>query len=193
MAELNATELATFYADYINAWNRRDLESYYLLYRADVVFRDGSAMLHGIDALRNRYEAELREYRDLMLECVRLFVDIESQAIAAENVERDTGIELRGALFLTLDPEGRISEIARVLGRRKCRALGGALSKPLISNPQNHLQRLLDLTDSVGVRLSKLPKQAPASDSPDTAADGDTGSLDAFFGRNLRAEWRSGA
>jgi hypothetical protein len=29
------------------------------------------------------------------MECARLFVDVESQAIAAENVERGTGIELR--------------------------------------------------------------------------------------------------
>ncbi|MGC1851867.1 MAG: nuclear transport factor 2 family protein [Solirubrobacterales bacterium] len=115
MAELDATELATFYADYINSWNRRDLESYYSLYAADLVFRDGSAVLHGVDALRNRYEAELREYPDLMMECVRLFVDVESQAMAAENIERGTGIELRGALFLTLGPEGRISEIAEYL------------------------------------------------------------------------------
>ena len=115
MAKLNAAELATFYADYVDAWNRRDLESYYSLYAADLVFRDGSTLLHGIDALRGRYEAELREYPDLTMECVRLFVDVESQAIAAENIERGTGIELRGALFLTLDPEGRISEIAEYL------------------------------------------------------------------------------
>jgi hypothetical protein len=115
MARLNAAELATFYADYINCWNRRDLESYYSLYAADLVFRDGSAVLHGVDALRNRYEAELRDYPDLMMECVRLFVDVESQAMAAENIERGTGIELRGAVFLTLDSKGRISEIAEYL------------------------------------------------------------------------------
>jgi hypothetical protein len=115
VAGLNAAELATFYADYVDAWNRRDLESYYSLYTADLVFRDGSTLLHGIDALRSRYEAELREYPDLMIECVRLFVDVESQAIAAENIERGTGIELRGALFLTLSPKGRISEIAEYL------------------------------------------------------------------------------
>lgn len=115
MARLSATELTAFYADYVSCWNRRDLESYYALYAADLVFRDGSAMLHGVDALRNRYEAELRDYPDLMMECVRLFVDVESQAIAAENIERGTGIELRGALFLTLDSEGRISEIAEYL------------------------------------------------------------------------------
>lgn len=44
-----------------------------------------SAVLHGVDALRNRYEAELRDYPDLMMECVRLFIDVESQAMAAEN------------------------------------------------------------------------------------------------------------
>ena len=115
MARLNATELTAFYADYINRWNRRDLESYYSLYAADLVFRDGSAVLYGVDALRSRYEAELRDYPDLMMECVRLFVDVESQAIAAENIERGAGIELRGALFLTLDLEGRISEIAEYL------------------------------------------------------------------------------
>lgn len=116
MAGLNAAELASFYADYVDSWNSRDLERYYSLYAADLVFRDGSAVLQGIDALRDRYEAELREFPDLMMECVRLFVDVESQAIAAENIERGTGIELRGALFLTLDSEGRISEIAEYLG-----------------------------------------------------------------------------
>lgn len=35
--------------------------------------------------------------------------------MAAENVERGTGIELRGALFLTLGPEGRIRELAEYL------------------------------------------------------------------------------
>ncbi len=115
MAKLNAAALASFYVNYIDAWNRRDLESYYSLYAADLVFRDGSTLLHGIDALRSRYEAELRRYPDLMMECARLFVDVESQAIAAENIERGTGIELRGALFLTLGPEGRISEIAEYL------------------------------------------------------------------------------
>lgn len=115
MAGLNAAELATFYAGYVDCWNRRDLERYYALYAADLVFRDGSAVLHGIDALRKRYDAELRDYADLQIECVRLFVDVESQAIAAENIERGTGIELRGALFLTLDPDGRISEIAEYL------------------------------------------------------------------------------
>jgi hypothetical protein len=115
VAKLNAAELESFYADYVDAWNRRDLESYYSLYTADLVFRDGSTVLHGIDALRGRYETELAEYPDLMMECIRLFVDVESQTIAAENIERSTGIELRGALFLTLDPEGRISEIAEYL------------------------------------------------------------------------------
>jgi hypothetical protein len=115
VAKLNAAELASFYVDYVDAWNRRDLESYYSLYSADLKFRDGSTVLHGIDALRDRYEAELREFPDLKIECVRLFVDVESQAIAAENIERGTGIDLRGALFLTLDPEGRVSEIAEYL------------------------------------------------------------------------------
>jgi hypothetical protein len=115
VAKLNAAELASFYADYVDAWNRRDLEHYYSLYAADLVFRDGATLLHGIDALRGRYEAELREHPDLMMECVRLFVDVESQAVAAENTERGTGIELRGALFLTLGPDGRISEIAEYL------------------------------------------------------------------------------
>lgn len=115
MAALDATGLTTFYADYVNRWNRRDLEGYYSLYAADLVFRDGSVVLHGVEALRNRYEAELRVYPDLTMECLRLFVDVEAQAIAAENIERGTDVELRGALFLTLDSEGRIAEIAEYL------------------------------------------------------------------------------
>lgn len=115
MAGLNAAELASFYADYLDTWNRRDLAGYYAHYAADLVFRDGSAVLHGLDALRDRYEAELREYPDLTMECLRLFVDVDSQSVAAENLERGTGIELRGALFLTLNPQGRISEIAEYL------------------------------------------------------------------------------
>lgn len=111
MAGLDATELAAFYADYVDRWNRRDLEGYYSLYATDLVFRDGSVELHGVDALRDRYEAELRDHPDLTMECVRLFVDVESQSMVAENVERGSGIELRGALFLTLNVEGRISEI----------------------------------------------------------------------------------
>lgn len=112
MAGLSAAELAAFYADYVDRWNRRDLEGYYSLYATDLVFRDGSDVLHGIDALRDRYEAELRDHPDLTMECVRLFVDVESRSMAAENIERGTGIELRGALFLTLDSKGRISEVS---------------------------------------------------------------------------------
>jgi hypothetical protein len=115
MAALDAAGLTTFYADYVNRWNRRDLEGYYSLYAADMVFRDGSVVLHGVEALRNRYEAELRVYPDLTMECLRLFVDVESQAIAAENIERGTDVKLRGALFLNLDSEGRIAEIAEYL------------------------------------------------------------------------------
>lgn len=115
MAGLNATELATFYSEYVDAWNSRDLEGYYAHYATDLVFRDGATVLHGLDALRDRYEAELREYPDLTMECLRLFVDVDSQSIAAENLERGTGIELRGALFLTLNPEGRIAEVAEYL------------------------------------------------------------------------------
>lgn len=115
MAKLDAAQLKAFYAAYVDAWNRRELESYYSLYGADVVFRDGSTTLHGVDALRNRYEAELREYPDLTMQCERLLVDVESRSLAAENIERATGIELRGALFLTLGPDGRIAEIAEYL------------------------------------------------------------------------------
>lgn len=112
---LTAAELASFYADYVDAWNARDLERYYALYAADLVYRDGAAVLHGLDALRDRYDAELRACPDLTIACARLFVDVASQAIAAENVERGTGVELRGALFLTLGPDGRIAEIAEYL------------------------------------------------------------------------------
>lgn len=115
MAKLNAAELATFYADYVDAWNRRDLETYFSLYADDLVFRDGPTVLHGLEALRTRYEAELRDYPDLTMECLRLFVDPDTQSIAAENIERATGIELRGALFLALNPAGQISEIAEYL------------------------------------------------------------------------------
>ena len=115
MADLDAAGLKAFYANYVDAWNRRDLETYFSLYATDLVFRDGSPVLHGLESLRTRYEAELREYPDLTMECSRLFVDPDSQSIAAENIERATGLELRGALFLTLDPAGQISEIAEYL------------------------------------------------------------------------------
>ena len=49
------------------------------------------------------------------MEWLRLFVDPATQSIAAENIERATGTELRGALFLTLNQGGRISEIAEYL------------------------------------------------------------------------------
>ena len=115
MTRLSAAELEAFYADYLEAWNRRDLERYYSLYAEDLVFRDGSTVLDGLPALRDRYEAELREVPDLTMECLRLFVDPDAQAIAAENVERGAGVELRGALFLTIGPERRIVEIAEYL------------------------------------------------------------------------------
>ena len=49
------------------------------------------------------------------METVRVFVDVQSQSIAAENIERGTNVNLRGALFLRLEAEGRISEIAEYL------------------------------------------------------------------------------
>lgn len=115
MAKLNAAELQAFYTNYLDAWNRRDLETYFSHYAPDLTFRDGTTTLQGLAALRTRYEAELREHRDLTMDCVRLFVDPVSQSIAAENIERATGLELRGALFLTLNPAGRISAIAEYL------------------------------------------------------------------------------
>lgn len=115
MGGLNAAELTTFYTSYVDAWNRRDLEAYFSLYAPDLVFRDGPTVHHGLEALRTRYEAELRDYPDLTMECVRLFVDPDTQSIAAENLERATGIALRGALFLTLNRAGKISEISEYL------------------------------------------------------------------------------
>jgi hypothetical protein len=60
------------------------MERYYSFYATDLVSREGSTVMHGIDALRGQYE-------------------------------RATGLELRGALFLSLGAKGRISEISEYL------------------------------------------------------------------------------
>jgi steroid delta-isomerase-like uncharacterized protein len=126
---LSTAELRDFYAEYIAAWNRRDTERYYSLYSDDLVFQDGIEVLRGVDALRERYESELAAFPDLRIECRRLLVDEETQALAAENLERGTHsgdlvvggeslaptgrrVELLGSLFMVLDEDGRIAEMS---------------------------------------------------------------------------------
>ncbi len=87
---LSAAEPRAFYTDYVAAWNRRDMERYYSFYDDDLVFRDGTEVLHGVAALRRRYEADLAGLPDLTMECVRLLVDEGTQTLAAENLERGT-------------------------------------------------------------------------------------------------------
>ncbi len=129
MGILSAAELRHFYAEYVAAWNRRDMERYYSLYSESLVFRDGAEVLHGVDALRARYESELAALPDLTIECNRLLVDEGTQTLAAENLERGTHrgdlavgdegfpptgkrVELRGCLFMALDEDGRIAEMS---------------------------------------------------------------------------------
>lgn len=129
MGNLSTAELRGFYAEYVAAWNRRDMERYYSLYSKDLVFQDGIEVLHGVDALRERYESELAALPDLTIECKRLMVDEETQTLAAENFERGTHsgdlvvdgerlaptgrrLELRGGLFIALDEDGRIGEMS---------------------------------------------------------------------------------
>jgi len=129
---LSTAELRDFYAEYVAAWNRRDMERYYSLYSDGLVFRDGIEVLHGVDALRERYEYELAALPDLTIECTRLLVDEGAQTLAAENLERGTHsgdlvvsgerlsptgrrLELRGGLFMVLDEDGRIAEMSEYI------------------------------------------------------------------------------
>jgi steroid delta-isomerase-like uncharacterized protein len=129
---LSTAELRGFYAEYVAAWNRRDLERCYSLYSETLVFRDGTEILHGVEALRERYESELAAFPDLTIECQRLLVDEGMQTIAAENLERGThrgeltvggerlsatgrAVELRGGLFMALDKDGRIAEMSEYI------------------------------------------------------------------------------
>jgi steroid delta-isomerase-like uncharacterized protein len=129
---LSTAELRGFYAEYVAAWNRRDMERYYSLYSENLVFRDGIEVLHGVDALRERYESELAAFPDLTIECKRLLVDEGTQTLAAENLERGTHsgdlamgdqslpptgrrLELRGGLFMALDEDGRIAEMSEYI------------------------------------------------------------------------------
>jgi steroid delta-isomerase-like uncharacterized protein len=126
---LSTAELRGFYAEYVAAWNQRDMERYYSLYSKDLVFQDGIETLHGVDALRERYESELAALPDLTIECKRLLVDGPTQTLAAENLERGTHSgdlvvggerllptgrrrELRGGLFIALDEDGLIAEMS---------------------------------------------------------------------------------
>jgi steroid delta-isomerase-like uncharacterized protein len=126
---LSTAELRGLYAEYVAAWNRRDMERYYSLYSKNLVFQDGIEILRGVDALRERYESELAAFPDLMIECKRLLVDEGTQTLAAENLERGTHsgdlvvngerlsptgrrLELRGSLFMALDEDGRIAEMS---------------------------------------------------------------------------------
>lgn len=132
MGVLSTGELRGFYAEYVAAWNRRDMERYYSLYSESLVFRDGIEVLHGVDALRERYESELTAFPDLTIECKRLLVDEGTQSLAAENLERGTHsgdlvvggerlsptgrrLELRGGLFMALDEDGRIAEMSEYI------------------------------------------------------------------------------
>ncbi|HEU4737085.1 MAG TPA: ester cyclase [Solirubrobacterales bacterium] len=129
MGILSTAQLRGFYAEYVAAWNRRDMERYYSFYSANLVFRDGIEVLHGVDALRERYESELAAFPDLTIECKRLLVDEGTQTLAAENLEQGTHsgdlmvggerlsptgrrLELRGGLFMALDEDGRIAEMS---------------------------------------------------------------------------------
>jgi steroid delta-isomerase-like uncharacterized protein len=129
---LSTAELRDFYAEYVAAWNRRDMERYYSLYSETLVFQDGIEVLHGVDALRERYESELVALPDLTIECKRLLVDEGAQTLAAENLERGTysgdlvvggerlsptgrKLELRGGLFMALDEDGRIAEMSEYI------------------------------------------------------------------------------
>jgi steroid delta-isomerase-like uncharacterized protein len=129
---LSTAELRGFYAEYVAAWNRRDMERYYSFYSENLVFRDGIEVLHGVDALRERYESELAALPDLTIECKRLFVDEGTQTLAAENLERGTHsgdlvvggerflptgrrLELQGGLFVALDEDGRIAEMSEYI------------------------------------------------------------------------------
>jgi steroid delta-isomerase-like uncharacterized protein len=129
---LSTAELRGFYAEYVAAWNRRDMERYYSLYSENLVFRDGVEILHGVDALRQRYESELAAFPDLTIECKRLLVDEGAQTLAAENLERGTHsgdlvvggerfpptgrrLELRGGLFMALEEDGRIAEMSEYI------------------------------------------------------------------------------
>jgi steroid delta-isomerase-like uncharacterized protein len=132
VGSLSAAELRDFYAGYVAAWNRRDMDRYYSLYSEDLVFRDGIEVLHGVNALRERYESELVAFPDLMIECKRLLVDEGTQTLAAENLERGTHsgdlvmgderlaptgkrLELRGGVFMALDENGRIAEMSEYI------------------------------------------------------------------------------
>jgi steroid delta-isomerase-like uncharacterized protein len=132
MKTLTAVELRDFYAEYVAAWNRRDMERYYALYSENLVFHDGTEVLRGVEALRERYEADLAAFPDLTMECIRLLVDEGMQTIAAENLERGTHagdlavgdetlpptgrtLELRGGLLMALVVEGRIAEMSEYI------------------------------------------------------------------------------
>lgn len=132
MGILSTAELRGFYAEYVAAWNRRDMERYYSLYSENLVFQDGIEVLHSVDALRERYESELAAFPDLTIECKRLLVDEGTQTLAAENLERGTHsgdlvvggerlsptgrrLELLGGLFLALDEDGRIAEMSEYI------------------------------------------------------------------------------
>ncbi len=132
MGILSTAELRNFYAEYVAAWNRRDMERYYSLYSENLVFEDGIEVLHGVDVLRERYESELAAFPDLTIECKRLLVDEGTQTLAAENLERGThsgdlvvggeelsptgrGLDLRGSLFIALDEDGRIAQMSEYI------------------------------------------------------------------------------
>jgi predicted ester cyclase len=108
------------------------MERYYSLYSESLVFQNGIEVLHGVEALRERYASELAAFPDLTIECKRLLVDEGTQTLAAENLERGThsgdlvvggerlsptgrNLELRGGLFIALDEDGRIAEMSEYI------------------------------------------------------------------------------
>lgn len=112
----DAEELRAFSQRAVEDWNARRLDACYDTFHPDVKSHgpDGTK-LHGVDALRTRYDAALAWCPDLAITVVACIADPERGFIASMQTERGTSVDGKpfgfdGMVFLRLGSDGRVHE-----------------------------------------------------------------------------------
>jgi ketosteroid isomerase-like protein len=111
-AVISEEQAATFGREWIDAWNRHDLEAILAHYDEDVVFRspfvarlagEPSGALRGKAPLRAYFAEALRKYPDLRFTDLRVHAGVSSVALTYRSVSN-----LHAAEVMTLDAAGRV-------------------------------------------------------------------------------------
>jgi len=100
----------------IERWNARDFDAFYAVFHPGVVYHapDGSEV-HGVDALRARYDAALAWCPDLTITQVLCVADPEMGLLASIQVEKGTATNhepfgFEGMTFFRVGSDGRVAE-----------------------------------------------------------------------------------